>query len=374
LFSPKVDDIKRNQWIVSPESATEAMSLLGDLEEIYLFIAATAMILVAILADKSSRFFSKSFLLLTYVLFIFVAFKSGFVRHDGHALIAASAIAISAMLLPFVNRSKLVFLSLFLSMFVWGIIVSHYREVSPNVMYASMAGRYRNAWHGFRIRVTEENYLNEEYDNSLAKIRNQFFLPAFEGTTDIYSTHQAYLIASDNVWKPKPVVQSYSAYTPLLAELNDNHLKGDEAPDNILFIIEAIDGRLPALEDGLSWPTILNRYSIQNFIGPYIHFKKRALSTSGEEILNKTNIVYNDVHILNNWFELPDTEKTLFAKVSIESTTLGKIYSLLYKPPQMRMVLLLANGEKKFFRVVCWFTVKWNFGNPVIVHNWSPKL
>ena len=332
----------------------EAMSIAGNTDEVFLFLGVALVILFTILVDKPVALLSKTFLFFAYLLFLFVGFKSGFVRHDAHALIAGGAIVFSALLLPFVIRKQLILPSLILAVFAWSVITSHYSNNKPKALYSRTVRIYRVAWQGLQVRFSEQDFLNEKFDSSLASIRDELAIPSLEGTTDIYSFNQAYLIASNNVWSPRPVMQSYSAYTPLLAKLNNDYLKSDNAPDNILFKIEPIDERLPALEDGLSWPTIINRYSIQSFIGPYIHFQKRISYTANEEmgLQGQPITIYEDMHVLNNWVELPDTQEPLFAELIIKPTTLGKIYAMLYKPPEMRMSLISLDGKKKDFKVV----------------------
>src|SRR5260364_219639 len=64
------------------------------------------------------------------------------------------------------------------------------------------------------------------------------------------------LLTAGNLWSPRPVIQSHGAYTPKLARLNELHLLSERAPNNIVFKVEPIDGRLASLEDGLSWPIL----------------------------------------------------------------------------------------------------------------------
>ena len=61
--------------------------------------------------------------------------------------------------------------------------------------------------------------------------------------------------------------------------------------------------------------------------------------------------IYDGTHILNNWVDLPDTEEALFAEIIVEPTLLGKIYAILYKPPEMRMLVFSVDGKKRDFRI-----------------------
>lgn len=333
---------------------TEAMAMTGSHSDTFLFVSAAIVILLALVVEKPIFTPSKLFLFLSYAFFLFVAFKNGFVRHDGHALTAGAFIVLSALLLPFITKNKLIFSSFILAILTWSVIVFHYGNPSPQALYHGAIRIYVNAWQGLKVRVFEKNYLKEEYERSLTKIQDDINIPALEGTTDLYPYHQAYLIASNNAWNPRPVMQSYSAYTPLLAEINKNHLLGDDAPDNILFRVQAIDERFPALEDGLSWATIINNYSANSFIGPYIYFQKRTSHTTNEVFVSQKQptVVYDGGGILNNWLELPKIQAPLLAEIVIEPTILGKFYSLLYKPTEMRMKVTLNDGQVKDFRVV----------------------
>jgi hypothetical protein len=106
--------------------------------------------------------------------------------------------------------------------------------------------------------------LRNRHEAARNAIRSGLSMPALpDGTYDVYSYDQADLFALGLKWSPRPVFQSYSAYTPKLAALNAAHLSGPAAPDHLLFAVQEIDGRLPALDDGASWVPILERYQLR---------------------------------------------------------------------------------------------------------------
>jgi len=82
---------------------------------------------------------------------------------------------------------------------------------------------------------------------------------------DIFSNDIELLVA--NGWagnfNPRPVFQSYAAYTPQLDGLNAAHLAGAQAPDLVLVKFGSIDGKHPFVEDPASWRTLLDRYDIR---------------------------------------------------------------------------------------------------------------
>ena len=101
-------------------------------------------------------------------------------------------------------------------------------------------------------------------------------LPKVSGTVDLYPNELANIFANDLPYNPRPIPQSFSAYTAKLAQINAAHLRTKDAADSILFDINPIDKRLSSMEDGLSWPEILTRYDIKNFEKRYLLLEKRA--------------------------------------------------------------------------------------------------
>jgi len=83
-------------------------------------------------------------------------------------------------------------------------------------------------------------------------------------TVDIYSYKQGGLISRNFNFHPRPVFQSYSAYTPWLARKNRDFLRSSDAPERIFFAIDTIDSRLASMEDGLSWAELITRYELRN--------------------------------------------------------------------------------------------------------------
>jgi hypothetical protein len=100
--------------------------------------------------------------------------------------------------------------------------------------------------------------------------------PPLKGTVDVYSYDQAAVLAQGLDFHPRPVFQSYMAYTPRLAQANAEHLLGANAPEWILFRAAAIDGRLPAFDDAPSWPLFLARYRFVDRAGWFALLQRRA--------------------------------------------------------------------------------------------------
>jgi hypothetical protein len=187
--------------------------------------------------------------------------------------------------------------------------------------------------------------LRTGFESDLNAIHKTVPIPRFDGTVDIYSFQQSSLLASDNRWSPRPTPQSYAAYNPTLARLNDEHLKSRNRPDNILFRVEPIDGRLPSLEDGLSWPTLFNLYYPIRLENELLYLRKRG-SSSPQKPMTELLVAQ---HRLGEEVVIPE-KKPLFAQIELLPTVLGSLASLLFKPPQLTISVILSDDTKRDFR------------------------
>jgi hypothetical protein len=327
---------------------TEAMSLNGKKKEILLYLIISALILFVCFKIKFISIESKYFLILSIALFLYIAFKAGFTRHDGHAMISASALVIAGFLLYTITRHKYLNLILILSAASWVFICYNYLGTAAFSLFKPVPPIYTDSFNGLMMRFSNENLLKQQYVNRLSEIRKLHPIPILSGSADLYSFEQAILLASGNKWSPRPVMQSYSAYTPQLARINEAHLTSNKAPENILFKLETIDNRFPALDDGLSWPTIINNYTPVPKEGEFLLLKQRR---SANITPRKTKILTKSCK-MNQQITLPGTSDLLFAEFEINKTIFGSVLSTLFKPGSLTIHITLIDGSKTNYRII----------------------
>jgi hypothetical protein len=181
-----------------------------------------------------------------------------------------------------------------------------------------------------------------------AGIRDAYAVPSLNGTVDIYEVDQSFLLASKNEWNPRPIIQSYSAYTPYLTRLNEQHLRDPTAPDWLLFDLDTIDDRLPSLDDGSSWPALIDNYAFVSYDGHFVLLRKNRTTRTNSSYDN----VYEETCTTGSTVTLPDTDGLMFAEVDLNPTIAGRVLAALFNPPQLHIVLGLASGKTKTYRVV----------------------
>jgi hypothetical protein len=285
---------------------------------------------------------------LASAILLFIAFKAGYVRHDTHPTIAASALALAGLIAfvekPGVTRKGLLGL---LAGFSGAVVTSMaYQSYNVDEMQQRMSAAVADSAAGLVRRMVDPGDLRERFAEENERLRKTFPLPAYTGTADIYPDTTATLLASGATWNPRPAVLSYTAYTPSLAKADADHLRGNP-PSRIYFDIGGIDTRYPSLDDGLSWPILLADYRVSGFSGRYAvldHGGDSGAVHFGPEV---TRIVRTGTTI-----DLGTMRRPVWAKIDIQPTLLGRIASLLYKLPLLTLKTHYEDGSSRLYRFI----------------------
>jgi hypothetical protein len=329
---------------------TGAMASSGFHHEIVIYVLCSLIIILTIFITNNFPIKIKLLLVFGVAVNLFVSFKAAFVRHDdGHAQIACSTILLIGIFLhSFLRSGQARNFMLFTVFYTLLIISGSYRSVDSKNIIPNIKNTYENGINKAKeyVKISKLDYLSK-YNESLVRIYNKNQIPILDGSCDIYSYGQAFLLASKNNWNPRPVFQSYSAYTPSLIHKNETHLLGENSPENILYKVETIDNRLPCMDDGASLPIILTNYSPVGINNGYIFLKK----DSHENKVQKSIILEKKIMADEN-IRIPVSMDHVFLQINVKPTILGKLTNILYKTPQLSINLILHDGSTRKFRIV----------------------
>jgi hypothetical protein len=325
---------------------TEAMSVPGSL-----FLPAQYVVCCGLLAAMHLRRLNLATISLAVGTagLLFLAFKGGFVRSDGHMLMAAGTLAIVAIMLAFGQPFWRSALAVATSLASWALIDITVTGASLASLPSRIEAPFIAAGQMLETRLSKPERLGQLYADSLAMIAAQNSLPDLKGTTDIYSYGQSILLARKLDWAPRPVLQSYSAYTPSLARDDAAFLAGPKAPDNILFSVQPIDGRLGALEDGPSWPLLLTRYTFTDLYGDMAILRRRAQAAPTP--IADTPLRSNSF-AMGEMMTLPTSPAALWATIDVSPTPLGRLVAAAFRPPRLSITFRFADGHDQSFRYI----------------------
>jgi hypothetical protein len=331
--------------IVMASGFSESMAVDGDKKEIILYLIASGLILFTIARQKQTPLVIRLFYFTVFLLFLFLSFKAGFTRHFGHSFITGTSILIAALMLPFLFRSKQIIPVLIFSIYTTSYIDGQHTKIS---LLNNFISTYSSSWYGLKNRLADKTWVKQNYDVTMGYLQNQTQFPNLNGTTDVYSYDQSYLFAAGMNWSPRPIFQSYTAFTSDLAEKNKVHLVSKNSPDNIIFKVQPIDGRLPSLDDGVSWPALLHNYHPVQLLGDFLILKKNRAAG----VTKAMPVLTAERHNFGETVSLPDSKHPLFVELNIKPTLWGHLAITFFKPDQLEATIELKNGTKRQFRII----------------------
>ncbi len=350
----------RNSWQITG-GYTEAMSKAGETEvQDVLWFLLAALLMVALTgyaAWQRHRYFG--LLPITGLgAIVFLTFKQGYVRcddmHTVKAVLMLLVVGLACLAVTWPVRSGKKSWAGRASLFLLAVLLC-FSSSAPVDQYpineplAQLARTFDRKSLLAPIKwLSDPGHLRKDYETYLMQIRNIFPVPPVAGNVDVYPWNQAALLAHGLPYHPRPVIQSYSAYTPELAELNAAFLRSNRAASNILFEIRPVDDHFPSLDDGRSWPELLTRYDVADAMGTFVLLKQSATPREYHlQPLGDQPVVFGEP------IRLPATNHgRLWAEMEINKSVLGSAVSVLHKPPMLRLAVSLRNGRRLDFRLV----------------------
>jgi hypothetical protein len=324
---------------------TDAMSIDGKWTDIAVYLGCGTLLACSLWMMKDAQ---RRLLAVASALFVFLCFKAGFVRHDDHTSVAAFALLFLGYLGLVFEPSWRSGAMLLIAVFGWVCVLPDARKPDPVFMARNVAISVGGSWKGILMRARGGDEMESKLAMAKQKIREAFPLPDTHGTTaDLYPTDLSVLFANSGRWSPRPVLQSYSAYTPKLAKLNADHLQGAGA-DRVFFSIAPIDAHYPALDDGLSWLSLLGQYAPSGFASGYLVLDRVAFGRA----INPGPVLSEARPLLGDLIDVPKSDLPVFVKIDVRPSFIGRLIGLMFKPPQLHIVVEFSAGEKRSFRYI----------------------
>lgn len=293
---------------------SENLSLIGSYYEILISIAFLIFIFI-VLIKKNFNYLDIVF----YFLFFFLLFKTGFVRHDGHA-IKFFCFTLFFVIIVLNIKQKLTITLIFLtSLSYYYSLINHnldniLKERINNISNTIVGGG--NALFNFQTFIAN---LNERHDLKKKNIVNKYnFIKYKNQSADIYNFNQGIVLANNIIPKFRPSFQSFNASNVFLIEKNLQFIKKN-IPGIIFFKLQTIDNNFPFGDDSLNFLTFQKKYKLIDYKNDYLIFR-----------FDKNIIPNETIEIL---------------KIDIEPTLIGKILKFFFKIPKIQISFELKDGS-----------------------------
>jgi hypothetical protein len=163
-----------------------------------------------------------------------------------------------------------------------------------------------------------------------------------EATVDVISYRQWAALANNLNYHPRPVFQSYSAYTPYLQDLNLEFFKSERRPQFLLFNLESIDSRYPMLDDATVLPFIFKNYRLVAQDGMFLVLQENggAAANVNLRLVHERSIAFDEILDLSNWNNGP-----LIIQTIARPSFFGRLYAFFYEAPVLSMTIYADEGR-----------------------------
>ena len=293
--------------------------------------------------------------------FVYLTWKQGFVRSDGHMLIffvgaLLPVVAFPALLNDESRRQRLAQVVLILTavLALGGIYRVDAQLKRGNVVLEAPAHLYRKLRQEAQLLGRPVAY-RSEYAGQIDAEKRRRDLPATrsrvgESSMDVLGYEPAIALYNGFTYRPRPVLQSHLVYTPSLARLNDDFYGSDRAPAYALLKIQTIDGRFPPLDDALLLRSFIHRYDYVHTERAYQLWKQRARGRrEGSDplrVLRRATLRLNEPLLLEG---LKDSR--LWATLRLRPSWAGHIRDAVYKLPLVKLLIEDTTGRRSTFRL-----------------------
>ena len=333
---------------------SSAMSIIGPMPELVLGLICLGSIIFYCLGKARLHLQTPRLAVyfLSIILFCWFSFKHGFVRQDAHALLFfnTSLIVACIILLARYFLSNATFNALSQKRSIWEILMlwiaiflSVIYLIAPNLVgrevgQLSLPPLLPNSVIR-RVRYTSNPYGNYLISQELSQ-SNLEKADLGDSVRDIVGFESVDIITWDIVraeknnlnWRPRPVFQSYSAYTDFLDIKNLESFQSNPRK-YLIYDFKTIDKRHPFFDEPRTLRYILcnyNRVSLPEKSNSPLLLNK--LSSGSRCVADKPLISQSvDWNVPISVDRIDSGFTTLEVKVSY--TLLGKIYKLLFRAP-----------------------------------------
>lgn len=174
-----------------------------------------------------------------------------------------------------------------------------------------------------------------QMQHSLQLERNRATLPQLRemigsAPVDVFGNYQAYAVFNDLNYQPRPVFQSYSAYTAPLMRLNERFYSSGSAPQFVLARLGTIDDRFPVLEDALAFRYLLRNYEPIGNEGGFLLLKSRS------SVMPRLTLLRQGTVHVGQPIELEsDGSSDIWLEVDVQPTAAGRLRQLCYHPSRV---------------------------------------
>ncbi|HJU38530.1 MAG TPA: hypothetical protein VJ724_03085, partial [Tahibacter sp.] len=204
-----------------------------------------------------------------------------------------------------------------------------------------------------RTTTTLPSTLAAKFDRHMAMLQRQYDLPTVrrlvgDARIDLFGCLQATVLLNRFNYAPRPLVQSYTAYTERLRRANEAFYLGAGAPAFVLMDSCAIDGRVPTGDDGYALLAILRGWqpaAVEKNLLLMRRAPTAAVAPVPAAACPCTQVARGE------WISVPGNGAPMLMHVRYDLSLAGRLRAFALSEPMLALEVQLANGESTTYRL-----------------------
>lgn len=217
-------------------------------------------------------------------------------------------------------------------------------------------------WDDVKERIIPYNYFRTLFSTYQKQPQDNFlFTPAAKaiigsGPVDVFPIDIGTVLINKISYRPRPVPQSYSVYTPVLDSINAAFFLGASAPPTILIRNWSIDDRYPFWDESRTMATLQLNYQPDSrtvIADTAVHgatdsflILRRIQAPVQSPIF--TPMLERTVCIGDTVLVPEGAGKPVYASFHVGLRPVAKWQSLIWPPPQVHITLLYDSGDLRY--------------------------
>ncbi|MEH1887481.1 hypothetical protein [Nostoc sp.] len=344
---------------------SSAMSIVGYHRELGLAVVGLFMVLLILIQLMHEEFLGLG---LALVFTLWMSFKHGYIRQDsGHTYIFLECLPIiySIAIIKLKNRFKifknitLIYLISFIS--IYCLAPSQFGQ-SNAILGENIIKTF--SFNNVMTKVSalikpEELRLNTINNSNLellkVKLPENVLKILSNKTIDIIPWEISIVESNQLNWQPRPIFQSYSAYTKFLDTANLNSISR-KSPEYIIYNFAAIDSRHPFFDEPATFSYVVCNYKLSSELNEFINIpalSKLMVLQKRDRNICSASVKSEQLSLSwNQSTKLAHTDSLVRASIKFEYSLLGKIYKTIFRAPPVKISFDLKDGSTSSFRII----------------------
>ncbi len=357
---------------------SESMAMFPQVNVLVMSVAAVLLFLAAVIVvTLKAPVVSTIGILCITTFYVFLSWKHGFVRADGHVFhfILFLPMAFCILFLERIQNNiphkvKSAIFILFTSTVLACIVSANFQKggvVRDGII--KWPGHLMDNCRLLANLVTGNSHACFQY---LTGVSNPMVpdLPMVRSligndAVDVFNYSQWAALVNNLNYRPRPVIQSYVVCTPYLQDMNLSFYRNDKRPPYVLLQMGPLIDHFVTLEDATALPYILNNYKPVAQESDFLVLKEAA-QKQGDPVMT---LVHEQVLSFGQKLNLSSWNKNfLFLQVEMNPTILGKVMKILFQSPNL-ILGAIANGKVNYFGFIPGMAKRGFMLNPLLEEN-----